>query len=142
MPKLTLNFPETIHFTTTLQVRFSDINGAGHLGNHILISYLNESLNRCLRNYGYVSVLDVDGKALINSQLQTIFKSESSLGDILRVEIHFGDIFEKGFDVYFRFTNTQTEKIVAEALITMLFFDYGKKTLCRIPTGFIERIQK
>lgn len=53
MARIQLAFPDDVFvFATRMQVRITDINGAGHLGNDALISMLSEARARFLAEPG------------------------------------------------------------------------------------------
>ncbi len=52
MARLQIDLPEKFIFSTKLDMRIGDLAGGIHFGNHILVSYLNESTMRLLRENG------------------------------------------------------------------------------------------
>ena len=51
MARVQIDLPEHFVFSTKLKVRMGDLVSGVHLGNHILISYLNEVYQQFLDEY-------------------------------------------------------------------------------------------
>ncbi len=134
MARVQIKLPEKFIFSTKLQVRFGDLNGA-HLGNHVLVSYLNESWMTLLRENGF-EALRIDGCGYINADLAVIYKAESFHGDILKFEIAIADFQRYGCDIVFRVTNDKTGKEIAIAKMGLVFFDYKTKKTREVPEKF------
>jgi len=134
MSRVQIDIPEKFIFSTKLQVRFGDLNGA-HLGNHVLVSYLNESWMIFLRENGFQE-LSIDGSGYINADLAVIYKSESFHGDVLNIELAVVDFHKIGCDIVFRITNDKTGKEIAIAKMGMIFFDYKTKETREVPGRF------
>lgn len=129
--------PDKFIFSSRMQVRIGDVSGGLHLGNHVLVSYLNEALLLCLREFGFPTI-DIDGSVFINADLAVIYKSESFHGDFLDIEIAAGNFTRAGCDFYFSVTNERTGKETAAAKMGMLFFDYDTRKITDVPARFRE----
>jgi acyl-CoA thioesterase FadM len=127
--------PDKFIFSTRMQVRIGDVSGGLHLGNHVLVSFLNEALLLCLREFGFPTI-DIDGSVFINADLAVIYKSESFHGDFLNIEIAAGNFTRAGCDFYFRVMNERTGKETASAKMGMLFFDYETRKITEVPRRF------
>ena len=138
MARLTLDMPDTYLFATELNVRISDINYGGHLGHDALISLLHEARVRWLRSLGYTEA-DIEGSPLVISDLAVIYKAQAFHGDVLTIEIAAGDLNKYGCDLFYRVTHAETSALVLEAKTGIVFFDYRKKQICRIPGKFAEK---
>lgn len=135
MARLQIDLPEKFIFSTKLTVRIGDLAGGVHLGNHVLVSYLNESMMVMLRENGFPELL-IEGYALINADLAVIYKSESFHGDTLNIEIAIVDFHTNGCDLIFKVTNDRTGMETAIAKMGMLFIDYENKRLVEVPETF------
>jgi acyl-CoA thioester hydrolase len=135
MGKLQIDLPKKFIFSTKLNVRMGDLAGGFHLGNHMLVSYLNESMMVLLRENGFPNLL-IEGYAFINSDLAVIYKSESFHGDTLNIDIAIVDFHKNGCDLIFKVTNEKTGMETAIAKMSMLFYDHGNKTIGNVPEKF------
>lgn len=133
--RVDIELPDKFIFSVTMQVRLSDVAAGLHIGNHILITYLNEALTLFLKSNGYPD-FEIDGSRFLNADLAVAFKSEAFYGDSLRINLAFGPLSEKGCNAYFYITNDNTGKKVAEARMAMFFFDYAKSKTTKVPEKF------
>ncbi len=86
MARIELEVGETFIFQTEIPVRISDINYGHHVGNDSFISLIHEAKIRFFNSLGYTET-DIEGKALVISDLAATYKSQSFYGDILCFEI-------------------------------------------------------
>ncbi len=94
MARTQLELPALI-WSTTLDVRISDINFAGHLAHDRIVSLLHEARARFFRDQGCTE-LDVDGAGIILTDLFVVYKAEAFFGDVMRIEIGGGMWTVKG----------------------------------------------
>lgn len=135
MARVQIEMPETFAFTTRVRVRMGDLSIAGHLANHVLVSYLNEAMFRFLRDRGFTT-FDIDGRAFINADLAVTYLSESMQGDTLSIQVAVDEMRKHGCNFFFRVTNARTGLVAANGKMAMLFFDYGKGKLGTVPSRF------
>jgi acyl-CoA thioesterase FadM len=131
--------PENIDFQTFLEVRISDINYGGHLGNDTILTFAHEARLQFLKSHGYTE-LNIEGTGLIMADAAIVFKSEAFLGDQLKVAVTIDDISGIGFDIYYKFTNTKDGKEVAQVKTGMVFFNYDLRKIENTPKAFINKI--
>ena len=74
MARIKLDLPEHFPFTIELQVRITDINYRGHMGNDALLSLLHEARVQFLAHYG-LGEMDIFGVGLIMADSVIIYKS-------------------------------------------------------------------
>ena len=133
--------PEVVNFKTNLVVTINDINYGGHLGNQALVALLHEARVRFLQSLGYADELNVDGLGLIMVDLTVSFQSEAFQGDELVCDVLVGTVSRSGFDLYYSLKQQKgSTKIVADAKTGVLFFDYSKRTVARIPESFRAKL--
>ncbi len=135
MARIKIKFPDKFVYSTKMTVRFGDLAGGVHLGNHILVSYLNEAMFGLLRENGFPKI-KVEGRAMIVADIAVVYKSESFHMDVLRIDIAVGEFHKYGCELLFNITNENTGKKTAEAKMGMVFFDYETKKLSRVPAKF------
>ena len=104
MPRIKLELPEKLIFTTDIPVRITDINYGGHLGNDSILSIVQESRVRFFKNYNYTEK-NVEGLGIIMIDCAIVYKSESFYGDVLEIKIGVKDFFKYGCDIYYQLIN-------------------------------------
>jgi len=141
MARVKLELPNHFHFKTEIQVRESDMNRGGHLGNDTLVSLLNEARIRFYASHGY-SEDNVDGAGTIMSDAVIVYRSEAFAGDTLGLEIAAGDFTRIGCDLYYRVTNSATGHEVARAKTAIGFLDYRERKILPVPGPFRALFEK
>lgn len=137
MARVKLALPEEFKFETDITVRITDINYGGHLGNDSVLAIIHEARVRFLKSFGY-SEMDVEGAGLIQSDAVIVFKSEGFYGDIVNAQVTVNDFSATGCDFVFLLSNKETGKEIARAKTGIVFFDYEKKKLLKVPEAFKE----
>jgi acyl-CoA thioesterase FadM len=138
MARIKLDLPSVIHFTTEIPVRISDINYGNHLGNDSLLSLIHEARVQFLKQYNY-SEMNIEGSAIIMSDVAIVYKSEAFHGDVLTFEISVIDFHRFGCDLVYDITNREAKKEVARTKTGIVFYDYDKKKLMEVPKAFSTR---
>lgn len=137
MPRIKLELPKKMIFSTEISVRITDINYGGHLGNDSILSIVQEARVRFLNKYNY-SEKNVEGLGIIMTDCAIVYKSESFYGDILEIKIGVKDFFKYGCDIYYQIINNKTTKDVAFVKTGIMFFDYELRKRARIPENFLN----
>lgn len=129
----TLQFPDTLSFTTTLPVRITDINYGNHVGNDAVLGLLHEARLRFLAEFGF-SELDAGGAGLIMRDVVVQYKRQMKYGDSVEVSVAAVEAGRAGFDLFYRMQ--LEEQVAVEARTGMLFFDYERERPARMPEAF------
>jgi len=137
MARIEIEMIEDFVFETELAVRITDINYANHVGNDAFVSLIHEARVNFLENYGF-SEADIDGKALIISDLAVSYKSQSFYGDKLKFEVGVGDFNKYGCDIFYRVTNTKNNDLVLLAKTGIVFFDFARNKVTNPPEAFLS----
>lgn len=135
MDRTRLDLPEFFEFSTDICVRISDINYGGHLGNDSLLSLIHEARVRFLQNYGFTE-LNIGGFGLIMVDSVIVYESEVFYGRTLTIEVTTDDFSKCGCDFFYRITDKETGRQVARAKTGIVFFDYEKKKMVKVPDKF------
>lgn len=136
MAKVTIDTPESFHYSTTLDVLIQHVNRADHLANEHLIALLNEARMRFMASLDLTNS-DIDPRSFINADLAVIYKSEAHYGDTLKIEIATTDFSRYGCDFVYHVTQSESGKLVALAKTAMLHYDYENSCLAEINDRFI-----
>ncbi len=138
MARVTLDLPEEFTFSTTLDVRVTEINYGNHVGNDRMVSLLHEARLRFLREHGF-GEFNVGGVGIIVTDLVVQFLAESFVGDLLTFHIGVHDFNKYGCDFIYKVENESQEKQIAKAKTGIVFFDYDERKVTRVPKVFYER---
>ena len=138
MTRIKLQMPEKFLFSTTIDVRITDLNYGNHLANDSLLSIIHEARVRFLNHYGYTEI-DVEGVGIMMADSVIIYKSQSYYGDSLKIEIAVEDISKKSCDFYYRITK-DSDKIVALCKTAIVFFDYQNQKPAQVPPQFLKKL--
>ena len=136
MARVKLLLPNKFSFSTQLDVRITDINYGGHLGNDSVLGLIHEARIRLLADKGF-SEKDVDGVGIIMMDSVINSSSEGFYGDKLRVDVSVNEISNAGCDIYYRFVNIANEKVIVKAKTNIAFYNYISKKLTRTPEIFL-----
>ncbi len=139
MARIRLELPSSFHFSTKIEVRISDINYGGHLGNDAMLAVIHEARLRFLKTFGW-SEFNICGTSLIMTDCAIVYKSEVFHGETLRIDVAIGDITRTGFDFFYRIFSANTDKEVGKAKTGVAFFDYQKKKVTSTPESFLAKI--
>jgi acyl-CoA thioesterase FadM len=137
MPRLKLNVPCSTIFDTTIQVRITDLNYGGHMGNDALLSMVHEARVQFFKSIG-ASELNFFDVSVIMSDVMVQYKSEGFAGDELIFEIGVDDIAERSFDIWYHVFKMLNEekKEVAIVKTGMMCFDYATRKTANVPNQF------
>ena len=105
MARIKLILPEKFNFSTQLDIRITDINYGGHLGNDSVLGMIHEARIRLLADKGF-SESDIDGIGIIMLDSVINYSSEGFYGDKLRIDVTVDEITNSGCDIFYRFVNT------------------------------------
>ena len=127
-------------FSTEIQVRVTDLNYGGHLGNDSLYSYFHEARVRYLRRLG-LSEGDVgDGVSLTQTEGHIEYKGEAFVGDILNAFVHIDEIKRARFRVNYEFVRQSDAQLIGRGYAVLVAFDYETRKPKRLPESFVARV--
>lgn len=135
MARIKLDVPKSFPFSTTIQVRVTDLNYGGHMGNDTMLSLMHEARNRFLKHYGYTE-MDMEGAGLIMSDVAVQYKAEAFAGDELVFEMTAFDFSVTSFDLFYYITRSADKKLIAIAKTNMVCFDYDQRRMKDVPETF------
>ena len=141
MARIQIDLPEKMIFDTELDVRVSDINYGGHAGNDSILGLMQEARVRFYRSLGILSEVRIEGEiGQIITDAALVYKSESFMGDSLKIRIGVADFNKYGFDMYYQILNSQTGKEVARGKTGILCFNYATRKVTSVPPGFFQKL--
>jgi acyl-CoA thioesterase FadM len=140
MPRIKLIEQKKYEFVYNIQVRITDMNSAGHIGNSQIAEIMQEASFQLYRTLG-LSIADIgDDTGTVMADLVVNFKAEAYAGDILSVGCHIGDIDKKSFRIFYILQ--RDNNIIALAETGILPFDYTHHSRPLLPEKFINAVKE
>jgi len=134
MARISIDLPQEFIFTTEINVRASDLNYGGHVGNDSILTLFQEARILFYRHMGFKNELNLEGSVgQLMSDAAVVYKSESFLGDELIIQIAVADFNKYGFDLLYKMSNKQNGKEVARGKTGIVCFDYDKRKVASVP---------
>ena len=122
-------------FKNEIEVRYTDVNMGGHLGNSQMAELIHQVRFLVLKGLGLNEANLGDGKTgLTVSDLVINYLKEGFPGDILLFETEIKDIDDKSFRMYHKVT--KKDKVVALAEVGLVAFSFFTRQTGQIPTEF------
>ncbi len=141
MARTRLDLPSAFLFSTDIDVRISDVNYGGHLGNDAVLALLHEARMRFLNSMGY-SEKDIEGAAIIMTDAVIVYKAEGFYGDPLTIDVAVVDLQAGTCDFVYRVRNRTSGIEIARAKTGIAFFDYEHRRVVPAPDEFANRIRR
>ncbi|MCZ2224852.1 MAG: thioesterase family protein [Chitinophagales bacterium] len=143
MQRIKVNLPKNFYFSTVLQVRISDINYGGHVGNDSFLSLIHEARLQFLQHHNY-SELNFENVGLIMIDVALEFKRELNYGNKVKISVTANNFDEFGFDIFYllELINNEQTVIAGKAKTGMLCYDYTQKKITPTPKAAIEKLTK
>lgn len=142
MARVHIDLPSNPLFTTELQVRVSDINYGGHVGNDSILTLMHEARLIFYRSLGFKNEISFEGPVgQIITDAVIEYKAESFLGDLLQIQIFIDEITKYGFEMLYKITNKNTDKEIARGKTGIVCFDYDKRKVASIPAALLDKIR-
>ncbi len=138
MARVHLELPERFEYSTSIDVRVTDMNYGGHMGNEMVLAYAHEARDRFLKSLGY-SELDVEGCSIIMADAVVVYRSEVFAGDRLHVHVGVTDFNKYGCDIVYRIDSENAGREAARAKTGIVFYDYDARRITRAPERFLAR---
>jgi acyl-CoA thioesterase FadM len=136
MARAKIELPGKYIFSTEIEIRISDINYGGHLGNDSLLAILQEARLKFLSHYGF-SEKNVAGCGIIMADAVIIYKSQAYHGEVLKIELNLADFSKHACDIIYLVCSKSDGREVARAKTRIAFFDYQQNKMVLIPQPFL-----
>jgi acyl-CoA thioester hydrolase len=138
MPRIQISLPPTVLFTAEVQVRISDINYGGHVGNDSILTIMQDARLIFYRANGFKNEISFEGSVgQIIADASVQYKAESFLGDQLLINIFVDEITKYGFDMLYQIINKENGKEIARGKTGIVCFDYQKRKVASIPESLL-----
>ncbi len=140
--RIEITLPERFIFSTRLQVRASDVNYGGHLGNDSVLTLLQESRVLFFQSLGFKDEAKIEGDVgQIIADFIVQYKAESFMGDILDIHLAIENVHRYGFEMVYQIVRNDGKEI-ARARSGNLCFDYTKRKIASVPGALLEKINQ
>jgi acyl-CoA thioester hydrolase len=137
MARIKIELPEQFTFSTKIQIRITDLNYGGHVGNDTVLSLIHEARVQFLKSFGYEE-LNIEGVSLIMSDAAIEFKAELFYGDVVTAFVTANNFSRIGFDLYYKLMREET--IVTIAKTGMICYNYDMRKVVSLPTAIKEKL--
>ena len=141
MARIKIDLPEKFIFSTEITPRITEVNYGGHLGNDTFLAIVHEARVRFLATHQW-SEMDIAGCSLIMVDAAIMYLAEVFYGDTMHIEVGVTDLSRSGCDFVFRLSAGENGREVARAKTGIVFFDYRKKKVVRMPEVFRNLIEQ
>ena len=139
MSRIKIRNPSRYIFTTSLDVRISDINYGKHLSNDAMLRMAHEARVQFLKDMNYEEY-NVDGVGIILTQAVICYKLEVVYPAALQWRLAVELSSRASVDIIYHVSCVETKREVATLSTTATFFDYEKRKVSTIPKGFLEKV--
>jgi acyl-CoA thioesterase FadM len=137
MARVELNLPEQFYYTTSLTVRFTDLNVGFHVGNDQMIALLSEARSRFLYHFEIEDWRE-HGMNLLVTDLVATYKQSAFGHDILQFDVGMMDFNKYGGDIIFRVTRPATGDLIVLAKTGFILIDSETQKPALLPAKFRE----
>ncbi len=141
MPRVKVNMPERFLFSMEYPVRFSDLDYAKHLNSVAMVHILHEARLQFLASLGFTES-NIFGLGMVVTDMAIEYRSESFANDVLVVEVGINQFNRYGCDICFQVTNSALERVVCNAKMGVVFFDFDKHKIALVPPAFRKLVDE
>ncbi len=132
---------DNFKFFTEIEVRVSDLNYGGHVGNDRYLTFFHDARIRYLSEFGFSEVNIGNGAGLIMSEARVKYKAQAFLGDVMKVGVRVHDLEQIRFDMDYIMIREKCDTIIATGSTRMVAYDYKKMKVSKVPGEFVTKIR-
>ncbi|MDC7700447.1 acyl-CoA thioesterase [Vogesella indigofera] len=140
MARLTLPEIDNPVFDCRLDIRISDINYGGHLGNDAALRFAHEVRLRFLQSLDCTE-MDVYGAGIIMSDAAVIYRNEAFHGDTLAFSLGITDFSRCGCDFIYQARRMSDNAAILHIKTGIVFFDYQQRKATAVPAAFAAQFR-
>ena len=129
---------DLFRFSTTLEVRWRDLDPMGHVNNAVYFSYLEQARVHYLRELGVVP-RSPSGIGFILANASCQFKSPLELGERVTILARVSQMGNSSFAFEYR-ARGEDGRLVATAQTVQVFYDYDARRSMPIPAEWRDAI--
>ncbi|PJE45475.1 MAG: thioesterase [Sediminibacterium sp.] len=141
MNRIKINLPNQFNFSIQMDIRVTDLNYGGHVGNDAILSLLQEARQQFLQSKGYAE-LEVESYGLIMADAMIEYKKELNHRDKIKIAVTAADFDKLGFDLYYQvlIINNGEEVLAVRAKTGMMLYDYDAKKKVSLTDEIISKL--
>lgn len=143
MARIKIDLPEKFSFSAKLDIRITDVNYGGHVGNDTILSYLQEARTKFFEQFGYTE-LNIEGVGTILSDVGIIYKAEIFYNDEIKIYAGASNFEKVSFELYYKIEKRTGDNEWRTAVIAktgIVFFDYTSKKVAAIPEKAFDKLR-
>lgn len=143
MERVKVSLPDEFSFATIINIRITDLNYGGHVGNDSFLSLVHEAREQYLRHFGYTE-LNLEGVGLIMADAAIEYKRELGYGDTIKISVATSGFDRLGFNFHYLLeVKSNNDWLVAAKIKTgMICFDYNTKKKVPVPAEAIKKLSE
>jgi acyl-CoA thioester hydrolase len=141
MDRIKLQLPENFSFSTIIEIRITDLNYGGHVGNDSFLSLIHEARQQFFEHHGYLE-LSFAGVGVIMADAVVEFKKELNYRDKIKISVTATGFDKLGFDLFYKMELMQGEELIlcGKAKTGMMCYDYAAKKKVSVPEEAIAKL--
>ncbi|MCY7422921.1 MAG: thioesterase family protein [Chitinophagaceae bacterium] len=141
MERIKLQLSSQFPFSTALQIRITDINYGGHVGNDTFLSLIQEARQQFLYHYGYTE-LNFSGVGLIMVDAAIEYKKELNYAETVKISVAALNFNKIGFDLHYllEVESNGFLSVAAKAKTGMLCYNYDLKKRMPMPEEAFQKL--
>ncbi len=135
MARVKIELPASFQFTTYINVRITDLNYGGHVGNDTVLSIIHEARMQFLQYYGHTE-MNFGGVGLIMSDVAIEFKNELFYSDKIKISVAIAEISKVSFALYYKLEKESGDHQLLPAATGrtgMVCYNYETKKMAIFP---------
>ena len=141
MPRVKLVERSSYEHSYTLDVRTTDLNYAGHLGNEALLGLVHEARARFMQKLNLNTIISPgQSTGLIIADLVVNFKAEAFAHELLTIDSQIGELGSRSFRLFHRLHNEL--KLVALVETGLVAWSYDASQAVKLPAIFLSSLQE
>jgi acyl-CoA thioester hydrolase len=129
---------DLFRFSTTLEVRWRDVDALNHVNNAVYFTYLEQARLYYLRELGFAPTHPTD-IGIIIAEACCRFKSPLKLGEQVTIRARASELRRSSFAFEYRIEG-EDGRLAATARTVQVCYDYGRQEAIPIPAQWREAI--
>ena len=122
------------------EVRVSDINYGGHMGNDKALTVFHDARINFLQSFGFSEMNIGDNIGIILIEANIKYKAEVFLHDVLEVSVKLDKVEGIKWNLAYTAKRSSDSKVVFEGNTLMASFNYERKKISPIPRAFLDKV--
>lgn len=141
MARIKLELPEKFLFKTEIEIRVTDLNYGGHVGNDTILSLMHEARMQLFNHLGYKNETDdIAGVGVIMTDAAVVYKAETFYGETVLIELAVRDFNKYGFDFVYKLSSKDSGKEIARGKTGIVCFDYSQGKIAQLPESLVNEL--